>query len=150
MSMGSAGQQAWPSHGGVGQNQTVLLRNGPVQSWPPNGQMFLSPWQQGATAVAQQPVIPETQPLAETWRRQYVPAATMSWRPSEDPPFISAEQSPAMFHMDVEGIYDHVVEVSAAPPILCRVMTSVFFCSVFLIATGLDTKAMFALDCAHC
>ena len=30
--------------------------------------MFLSPWQQGATAIAQQPVIPETQPLAETWR----------------------------------------------------------------------------------
>ena len=35
----------------------------------------------------------------------------MSWRPSEDTAFISAEQSPAMFHMDVEGIYDHVVEV---------------------------------------
>ena len=35
----------------------------------------------------------------------------MSWRPSEDPTFISAEPSPAMFHMDVEGFYDHVVEV---------------------------------------
>ncbi|XP_038050848.1 homeodomain-interacting protein kinase 2-like [Patiria miniata] len=112
LSMGNAGQQGWPGPAGVGQNQTVLLRNGPVQSWPPNGQMFLSPWQQGAAAVAQQPVIPETQPLAETWRRQYVPTATMSWRPSDDPAFISAEQSPAMFHMDVEGIYDHVVERS--------------------------------------
>ena len=45
------------------------LQNGPVQSWPTNpGQMFLSPWQQGAAAIAQQPVIPEAQPLTETWR----------------------------------------------------------------------------------
>ncbi|XP_071809087.1 homeodomain-interacting protein kinase 1-like [Asterias amurensis] len=111
MNNGTA-QPGWPGPAGVAQNQTVLLRNGPVQSWPSSGQMFLSPWQQGATAIAQQPVIPETQPLAETWRRQYVPAAAMSWRPSDDPTFISAEPSPAMFHMDVEGIYDHVVERS--------------------------------------
>lgn len=100
-------------------------QNGPVQPWPANGQMFLSPWQQGAAAaaMAQQPVIPETQPLSETWRRQYVPAAAapphaVSWRTSNDESssFVATatEPSPAMFHMDVgepsSSFYDHIIE----------------------------------------
>ncbi|XP_072172100.1 homeodomain-interacting protein kinase 1-like [Diadema setosum] len=113
MAVGSSGaQQGWPPRP-AGQGQTVFLPNGPVQSWPPNGgQVFLSPWQQGAAAVTQQPVIPEAQTLTETWRRQYVSAAPVSWRSSDESGFVTTEPSPALFHMDVgEGtFYDHGIE----------------------------------------
>ena len=44
--------------------------------------------------------------------RQYVPAAPVSWRASDDSGFVTTEPSPAMFHMDVgeSSLYDHVVE----------------------------------------
>nr|XP_054761914.1 homeodomain-interacting protein kinase 2-like [Lytechinus pictus] len=118
MAVGSSGtQQGWPPRP-AGQGQTVFLPNGPVQSWPPNGgQVFLSPWQQGAAAVTQQPVIPEAQTLTETWRRQYVSAAPVSWRSSDESGFITTEPSPALFHMDVgEGtFYDHGIERAQFP-----------------------------------
>ncbi|XP_033118066.1 homeodomain-interacting protein kinase 2-like [Anneissia japonica] len=112
MSMGSSGgQQTW-APGPMPQGQHVFIRpTAPVQSWPPSNQVFLSPWQQGAAAVAQQPVIPETQPIRDTWRRQYVSAAPMSWRSSEDSGFLT-EPSPALFPMEVgeSSFYDHCLE----------------------------------------
>ncbi|XP_071956142.1 homeodomain-interacting protein kinase 1-like [Antedon mediterranea] len=113
MSMGSTGgQQTW-APGPLPQGQHVFIRpTAPVQSWPPSNQVFLSPWQQGAAAVAQQPVIPEAQPIRDTWRRQYVSAAPMSWRSSEDSGFLT-EPSPALFPMDVgesSSFYDHCLE----------------------------------------
>ena len=48
-----------------------------------------------------------------TTRRQYVSAAPVSWRSSDESGFITTEPSPALFHMDVgEGtFYDHGIEV---------------------------------------
>ncbi|XP_077994181.1 homeodomain-interacting protein kinase 1-like isoform X2 [Glandiceps talaboti] len=126
MSLGSStGTPGWApgiveQNGARAQNGTVYLTNVPVNSWPPNRQLFISPWQQGAAAV-QQPVIPETmaasQPINETWRRSFVTAAPMTWRSSEDTGYISAEPSPALFQMDVgdASLYDHFVDANGRP-----------------------------------
>lgn len=117
MTTGAPGsQRGWAAHPRSAQNQAVFLQSGPVHSWTTaRGQVLLAPWQQGA--VTHQPVIPEAQPLTDTWRRQFVSTAPIPWRSSDESGFITAEPSPALFHMDTnEGtFYDQSIDRSQYP-----------------------------------